>query len=77
MQDYTAAGLAAAYAQELRKSSTEYQEDVERIMRRMSSPHADALEVTSGVNAKNLAHFVRENKEEYANLLKQVVFSRA
>ena len=46
LQDYTAAGLAAAQALELRKGSIEYQEDVERMLCRMPRPHADAIEVT-------------------------------
>ncbi|KAK9822055.1 hypothetical protein WJX74_003920 [Apatococcus lobatus] len=66
LEDYTAAGLAAAQAQELRKGSLEYQEDVQRITCRMPRLHADALE-EGGVAAlkHKLAAEAEEAKPEF------------
>ncbi|KAK9867300.1 hypothetical protein WJX84_009272 [Apatococcus fuscideae] len=65
-EDYTAAGLAAAQAQRLAGSSQEFQEDVERIMRRMPTGHADALE-EGGVEglSRQLAVEKEEAKPEF------------
>ena len=44
-QDYTEAGLAAAHALELTEGSSEYQDDLARILQNMPAGHAQALEV--------------------------------